>query len=181
MVEPRDIEGASDQFETNKKSTEPLKIEEKDKSSFCFIIGDKNGSKEKLCQAFGGTSDVTSAASSDISFKSHTIQVPAKVTICAEKESSKDWKNAKETMEKEPYDVLVIAGVENIAEYTKVPNKPKNSFLFIQNGEHDKDEAAELAEKYQLALIYEDVTDPAVKKNIKAFLRNVISEIRLSK
>ena len=47
--------------------------------------------------------------------------------------------------------------------------------------EHDQDEAAELAEKYQLALIYEDVTDPAVKKNIKAFLRNVISEIRLSK
>jgi hypothetical protein len=71
-----------------------------------------------------------------------------------------------------------------IGEYLSVKKNATKAFLFIQSGKVDEDEAKEFAANNNLTLIYEDVegdSDGTLKKDIKAYFRLQIAELRLKK
>ena len=97
--------------------------------------------------------------------------------ICADGRSEKDWNEVKDIMIADAHDILlVIAGTVNIEEYLAVAGRARKSYLFIFNGELERDDVAELAKKHGLNLINKDVEDKDEKSNIKAYLRNALSE-----
>jgi hypothetical protein len=116
-----------------------------------LLAGAPNSHKAALCEAWGLSHEPKDGCEKDMSCKNYSEHLVMRFLVAADKDA-RLWKNMEGYLKENPYEILMIAGEEDIDEYIKLRTEHvKKSYLIVQKSEGADltlEKASELAEKY---------------------------------